>query len=57
MIGLKPSDFAIVNTDNPADFDVEKQLRLSDKDGRKLDLRLHYLYADNHELTSCGNLI
>ncbi|KAF8335473.1 vacuolar protein sorting-associated protein 13 [Cantharellus anzutake] len=45
--GLKPSEFAIINTDNPADFDIEKKLTLSDKSGRGIDLRLNYVKYPN----------
>ncbi|KZS92954.1 vacuolar protein sorting-associated protein 13 [Sistotremastrum niveocremeum HHB9708] len=45
---FKTSDFAIINTDRDADFDVEKVISLSDSRARKLDLRLHYLrYPDS----------
>ncbi len=37
------SEFAIIGTDNPDDFPVEKNLTLSDADGLKLQLRLHYI--------------
>jgi len=42
-IGFRPSEFAIINVDDPTEFAVEKKLVLSDKEGRKLNLRLNYL--------------
>lgn len=36
------SEFAIINTDNPEDLPVENELLLTDKDGLKLNLRIHY---------------
>lgn len=46
--GLKPSEFAIINTDNPDDFRIEKTLVLHDKRDAKLELRLHYFkYPDS----------
>lgn len=46
--GLKPSEFAIINTDNPDDFRTEKTLILHDKKDAKLELRLHYFkYPDS----------
>ena len=43
-----PSEFAIIGTDNPDDFPVEKYLTLTDVDGLKLQLRLHYIkYPDS----------
>ncbi|KAG9102497.1 hypothetical protein FRC06_001944 [Ceratobasidium sp. 370] len=39
------TSFAIINADADADFDIEKTLSLPDKDGRKLDLRLNYVYV------------
>lgn len=37
-----PSEFAIIASDNPDDFQVEHVLSLADKSNLKLDLRLHY---------------
>lgn len=39
---FSPSEFAIIATDNPDDFPVEKDLTLADADDLKLNLRLHY---------------
>ncbi|CAO1638595.1 unnamed protein product [Sympodiomycopsis kandeliae] len=39
---FSPSEFAIVSTDNPDDFPVEKELLLADAENLKLNLRLHY---------------
>lgn len=39
---LKPSEFAIINTDNPDDFNIEDTLVLVDNQGRKLNLKIHY---------------
>lgn len=36
------SEFAIINTDNPEDLPVENDLVLQDKEGLKLNLRVHY---------------
>ncbi|ORY90221.1 hypothetical protein BCR35DRAFT_261800 [Leucosporidium creatinivorum] len=36
------SEFAIINTDNPEDLPVESDLVLADKEGLKLNLRVHY---------------
>lgn len=36
------SEFAIINTDNPEDLPVESDLVLQDKEGLKLNLRVHY---------------
>ncbi|KAI0033184.1 hypothetical protein K488DRAFT_78064 [Vararia minispora EC-137] len=45
---FKASDFAIINTDNQSDFEVEKSLTLADNHGRKLDLKLNYIkYPDS----------
>lgn len=45
---FKPSEFAIINTDGPSDFDIESQLTLRDQRERKLDLRLNYIrYPDS----------
>lgn len=43
--GFKASDFAIINTDNASEFEVEKRLPVQDSQGRKLDLRINYLYV------------
>ena len=43
VIGYRLSEFAIINDDDPTEFAVEKKLVLSDKEGRKLNLRLNYL--------------
>lgn len=39
------SDFAIINTDNYEDMEVEQDLMLQDKSGAKLNLRLHYQFV------------
>ncbi|SNX84266.1 related to VPS13 - involved in regulating membrane traffic [Melanopsichium pennsylvanicum] len=39
---FSPSEFAIIATDNPDDFPVEKMLTLADGENLKLNLRLHY---------------
>lgn len=39
---FSPSEFAIIATDNPDDFPVEKTLTLADAENLKLNLRLHY---------------
>ncbi|KAH6917385.1 vacuolar protein sorting-associated protein vps13 [Coprinopsis sp. MPI-PUGE-AT-0042] len=45
---FKPSEFAIINTDGPSDFDIESQLTLRDRRERKLDLKLNYIrYPDS----------
>ncbi|KIP11945.1 hypothetical protein PHLGIDRAFT_21259 [Phlebiopsis gigantea 11061_1 CR5-6] len=45
---FKPSDFAIINTDGSADFDIEDRLLLRDEKDRKLDLKLNYVrYPDS----------
>ncbi|KAG7099216.1 hypothetical protein E1B28_001083 [Marasmius oreades] len=45
---FKPSDFAIINTDGNADFDIESRLVLRDSNDRKLNLRLNYVkYPDS----------
>lgn len=41
--GLKPSEFAIINTDNPDDFNIEDTLVLTDSKGLKLNLKCHYV--------------
>ncbi|KAG6336571.1 hypothetical protein ID866_2509 [Astraeus odoratus] len=38
-----PSEFAIINTDNHSDFDIESRLTLRDQRNRKLNLRLNYV--------------
>lgn len=43
-----PSEFAIIASDNPDDFQVEHTLPLADKSNLKLELRLHYhTYPDS----------
>jgi vacuolar protein sorting-associated protein 13A/C len=42
-IGFKQSDFAIINTDDPDDFRVEKEISLRDNRDAELKLKLHYL--------------
>lgn len=44
---LKPSDFAIINTDNPDDFAVEDVLLLPDSQDRKLKLRVNYVCVES----------
>ncbi|KAL9941010.1 hypothetical protein V8E36_000498 [Tilletia maclaganii] len=45
---FSPSEFAIIATDNPDDFPVEKVLTLTDAESLKLNLRLHYFrYPDS----------
>ncbi|KAF9270221.1 DUF1162-domain-containing protein [Marasmius fiardii PR-910] len=45
---FKPSDFAIINTDGNADFEIENRLILRDLSDRKLNLRLNYVrYPDS----------
>ncbi|PWZ02331.1 hypothetical protein BCV70DRAFT_172197 [Testicularia cyperi] len=39
---FSPSEFAIIATDNPDDFPIEKVLTLADAENLKLNLRLHY---------------
>lgn len=41
--GFKPSEFAIINTDNTGEFSIEKKLTLADREGRQLAIRLNYL--------------
>lgn len=41
-IVFQRSEFAIINTDNPEDLPVESDLVLADKEGLKLNLRVHY---------------
>ncbi|KAJ7783787.1 vacuolar protein sorting-associated protein 13 [Mycena maculata] len=40
---FKPSDFAIINTNQHSDFDIENRLSLRDSNDRKLDLKLNYV--------------
>jgi vacuolar protein sorting-associated protein 13A/C len=42
FIDLKPSEFAIINTDNPDDFSIEDTLVLTDRQGLKLNLKINY---------------
>ncbi|WFD35586.1 Vacuolar protein sorting-associated protein 13 [Malassezia cuniculi] len=43
-----PSEFAIIASDNPDDFPVEKTLQLADSGNHKLELHLHYyVYPDS----------
>ncbi|KAJ7169902.1 vacuolar protein sorting-associated protein 13 [Mycena filopes] len=45
---FKPSDFAIINTNQHSDFDIESRLSLRDPNDRKLDLKLNYVrYPDS----------
>ncbi|KAK0532867.1 Vacuolar protein sorting-associated protein 13 [Tilletia horrida] len=45
---FSPSEFAIIATDNPDDFPVEKVLTMTDAENLKLNLRLHYFrYPDS----------
>ncbi|KAG7450519.1 vacuolar protein sorting-associated protein 13 [Guyanagaster necrorhizus] len=45
---FEQSEFAIINTDENSDFDVEKRLSLKDPKGRKLTLKLNYVrYPDS----------
>lgn len=39
---FSPSEFAIIATDNPDDFPIEKTLTMADAENLKLNLRLHY---------------
>lgn len=41
----KPSEFAIINTDDSPDFSVESILRVADQQDRKLDLGINYVYV------------
>jgi hypothetical protein len=45
LIAFKASDFSIINTDGNSDFDIENRLTLEDDQGRKLKLRLSYLWV------------
>jgi vacuolar protein sorting-associated protein 13A/C len=42
---FQPSDFAIINTDGHSDFEVENSVTLLDRFGKKLDLKLNYVYV------------
>lgn len=43
-----PSEFAIIASDNPDDFPVEKTLQLADGGNHRLELQLHYyVYPDS----------
>ena len=44
-IAFKASDFSIINTDGNSDFDIEKRLTLEDARGRKLNLKLSYMWV------------
>ncbi|KAJ7038206.1 vacuolar protein sorting-associated protein 13 [Mycena alexandri] len=44
---FKPSEFAIINTNQHSDFDVESRLSLRDPNDRKLDLKLNYVRYPN----------
>lgn len=41
--GFKRSEYSIINGDRVGEFPVERTLRLLDKEGRALNLRLNYL--------------
>ncbi|MBW0565243.1 hypothetical protein O181_104958, partial [Austropuccinia psidii MF-1] len=43
VVGLKRSEYAIVNTNNPEDFPVENRLIMEDEDGLKIKLGLHFM--------------
>lgn len=43
VIGFRRCEFLIININHATEFAVEKKLVLSDKDRRKLNLRLNYL--------------
>ncbi len=45
LIAFKASDFSIINTDGNSDFDIEKRLTLEDAWGRKLNLKLSYMWV------------
>lgn len=45
LIAFKASDFSIINTDGNSDFDIENRLTLEDVRGRKLNLKLSYLWV------------
>ena len=42
---FKPSDFTIINADRKFEFDREYDLSMSDQQGRKLGLKLNYVYV------------
>ncbi|KAJ7492621.1 vacuolar protein sorting-associated protein 13 [Mycena latifolia] len=44
---FKPSDFAIINTNEHSDFDIERRLSLRDSNDRKLDLNSTTRYPDS----------
>ncbi|MBW0529281.1 hypothetical protein O181_068996 [Austropuccinia psidii MF-1] len=43
IVGLKRSEYAIFNTNNPEDFPVENRLIMEDEDGLKTKLGLHFM--------------
>ncbi|MBW0551893.1 hypothetical protein O181_091608 [Austropuccinia psidii MF-1] len=43
FVGLKHSQYAIVDTNNPEDFPVENRLIMEDEDGLKIKLSLHFM--------------
>jgi hypothetical protein len=45
LIAFKASDFSIINTDGNSDFDIENRLTLEDARGRKLNLKLSYMWV------------
>ena len=45
MAVFKPSEFAIINTDGHSDFEAENSLTLLDQSGKRLDLKLNYVYV------------
>ncbi len=45
LIAFKASDFGIINTDGNSDFDIENRLTLEDAWGRKLKLKLNYMWV------------
>lgn len=53
---FKPSDFAIINADSSADFDIENKIVLRDPKDRKLDLRLHYVSVLSSDTRTYTNL-
>lgn len=42
---FKPSEFSIINIDNHSEFDIENRLTLRDQQGRKLELKLNYMWV------------
>lgn len=42
---FKPSDLSIINIDNHSEFDIENRLTLRDQQGRKLELKLNYMWV------------